>query len=59
VDYGKPDSKNDSDCYYFWVEYAQVGERMLGLHPSQIKYMELSDDVFDPADYIIPQKDRT
>lgn len=59
VDYDKSNSKSDSDYYYFWVEYAQVGERMLALHPSQIKYMTLSDEIFNPADYITPQKDRT
>ena len=59
VDYGEPDSKVDSDYYYFWVEYAQVGERMLGLNSSQIKFMNLSDEVFNPADYITPQKERT
>lgn len=58
VDYGKPDSTGDS-FYYFWVEYAQIGERMLSLRPSQIKYMNLSDDAFNPADYITSQKDRT
>ena len=30
---------------------------MLGLPESQVKYMELSDEIFDPNDYIIPQND--
>jgi len=59
VDQSKSDLTGNSDYYYFWIEYAPIGERMLGLHPSQIKYMELSDEVFNPADYITPQKERT
>ena len=57
MDYGNPDSKSDSDYYSFWVEYAQKGERMLSLHTSQIKYMNISDEIFNPEDFEIPQKD--
>ena len=59
MNYGKPGSEGGSDYYSFWVEYAQISERALDLYPSQIKYMELSDEVFNPADYITPQKDIT
>ena len=59
MDYGKSGSDGDSDYYTFWVEYAQLGERSLGLHTSQIKYMDLSDEVFDSTGYKIPQKDKT
>ena len=46
---------NNTDCYYFWDSEADVGERLLALTPSDIAYMELSDDIFDPNDYIIPE----
>lgn len=48
-------SEDSSDCYYFWDPEADIGERLLGLFPSQIAYMEISDEIFDPADYIIPE----
>ncbi len=57
MEYSKTGSKDDSDYYSFWVEYAQKDERRLSLHPSQIKYMDLSDEVFDSSDYKIPQQD--
>ena len=56
IDYYKPAvSEGGSDCYYFWDSEANVGGRMLRLPPSQVKYMELSDETFDPNDYTIPQ----
>lgn len=49
------DSEDTADCYYFWDSEADIGERLLGLFPSQIAYMDFSDETFDPADYIIPK----
>jgi hypothetical protein len=48
--------ENIADSYYFWDSEADVGERLLALTTSQIAYMELSDETFDPAEYIIPEK---
>jgi len=59
LDYHKTDSNGNSGCYSFWVEYAQKDERKLSLHTSQIKYMDFSDEVFNPSDYITPQKKRS
>ena len=44
----------DNDFYYFWDEQGDVGDRLFGLMPSDIVYLELSDDSFDPSDYIVP-----
>lgn len=55
IQFNRSDSEDIYDCYYFWDSEAEVGERLLALSPSQIAYMELSDETFDPADYIIPQ----
>jgi hypothetical protein len=55
VQFTSSEKGNSSKCYYFWDSEADVGERLLALKPSQITYMELSDETFDPADYIIPE----
>ena len=55
IQFSRSDSEDTPDCYYFWDSEADVGERLLALPPSQIAYMELSDETFDPADYIIPE----
>lgn len=47
----------DSNYYYLWDSEADVGERILGLPVSQIMYMELSNDTFEPDEYIIPETD--
>ena len=55
IQYNCSASEDAPDCYYFWDSEADVGERLLALSPSQIAYMELSDEIFDPAEYIIPE----
>jgi hypothetical protein len=55
IQFSCSDSEDTPDCYYFWDSEADVGERLLALPPSQIAYMELSDETFDPAEYIIPE----
>ncbi len=57
VQFSSSGMENSSKCYYFWDSEADVGERLLALKPSQITYMELSDEIFDPADYIVPEAD--
>ena len=57
LQYSPPGRGQDSNYYYLWDSEADVGERILGLPVSQIMYMELSDNTFDPNDYIIPEKD--
>jgi hypothetical protein len=47
-----PNSHGENGCYYFWDEEAEIGERILSLTQSQIEFMELSDESFNPADYI-------
>ena len=54
IQFCSSESEDTSDRYYFWDSEADLGERLLSLSPSQIAYMDLSDETFDPADYIIP-----
>jgi len=58
IEFNRSDSEDISDCYYFWDSEAEVGKRLLALSPSQIAYMESSDETFDPADYIIQHTDK-
>ena len=44
----------DNDYYYFWDEQADIGDRLFGLPPSGIKYLELTEESYDPNDYIVP-----
>ncbi len=56
--YASPDAEGDeSDCYYFWDSKEEVGKRVLGLRPSEIIYIELGDETFDPDEYIVPVGD--
>lgn len=55
VQFSSADMEEGSECYYFWDSDADTGERLLALSPSQITNMVLSDETFDPADYIIPE----
>jgi hypothetical protein len=48
VRYDPTDAGEESDCYYFWDSEGEVGERVLGLRPSKIIYMEFGDETFDP-----------
>ncbi|MBN2180947.1 MAG: hypothetical protein JW715_03460 [Sedimentisphaerales bacterium] len=55
IEFNRSDPEDISGCYYFWDPEAEVGERLLVLRTSEIAFMELSDETFDPADYIIPE----
>ena len=46
-------NEQDQDYFYFWDEQAEVGDRLFGLPLQDIAYLELSDEKFDPNDYII------
>jgi len=58
LQYSPPSGGEDSDCYYLWDPEGDIGTRVLALPPSQVMYMELSDDTFKPDEYIIPERDR-
>jgi len=47
-----PIAEFENDYYYFWDDQADVGSRIFGLAPSEIAYLELTDEVFDPNNYI-------
>jgi hypothetical protein len=52
VYFSPPDSHEGNGCYFFWDEEGEVGERMLSLPQNKIEFMELSDETYNPADYI-------
>ena len=49
-----PISESGFDYFYFWNPEAEVGERIFGLPPTEIQSMVLSDESFNPNNYIIP-----
>ena len=49
-----PVAEFESYYYYFWDEQADVGDRLFGLPLSDIRYLELTDEHYNPNDYIIP-----
>jgi hypothetical protein len=57
LEYSPSGAGDDSGCYYFWDSEADTGERILVLPSSQIVYIQLSNETFDPAEYIIPHGD--
>jgi hypothetical protein len=56
LDYTSSSSEVKSNCYYFWDPNGKVGERCVTLLASQITRMELTDEVFDPTQYIVPMQ---
>lgn len=54
IQYIRPMNSLENDYYYFWDEQSDVGDRLFGLPPEDIVYLELSDENYDPNDYIIP-----
>ncbi len=44
----------ENEYYYFWDEQAEVGDRLFGLPVDDIVLLELSDENYNPNDYIIP-----
>ena len=45
-------SEYGPDFFYFWDDEADVGERIIGLPPSEIKHIEITDEAYNPNDYI-------
>ena len=52
--YSPPDAGGESAFYYSWDSEGDVGGRVLALSSSQIIYLELGDETFDPNEYIVP-----
>ncbi|MHC4740690.1 MAG: hypothetical protein ACYS8Z_02195 [Planctomycetota bacterium] len=46
-----------SDYFYVWDPQANVGERLLGLPIWQVKSIEVSEEAFDPSEYIAPNSE--
>lgn len=46
-----------SDYFYVWDPQANVGERLLGLPIWQVKSIEISEEAFEPSEYIAPNSD--
>ena len=56
LEYEPSGGEEEPDSYYLWDPLGEIGERVLGLPASQIMYMELSDDTFEPDEYIVPER---
>ena len=54
IQYVGPLSEHGSEYFYFWDEQSDIGERLFGLPPSEIEHMELTEEFFDPNNYILP-----
>jgi hypothetical protein len=54
IKYFGPISKDVPGFYYFWDDESDVGDRLFGMPPSDIKYMEITDEPFEPKEYIFP-----
>lgn len=53
VYYSQAQTEGDNlDCYYLWDLASGKDKRFLGLPPSQIVSMELTEEAFDPAEFI-------
>jgi hypothetical protein len=50
--YSLPDSNGGPENYYFWDEVADIGKRLLELSPSQMVLMQISDETYNPSDFI-------
>jgi hypothetical protein len=50
----QPLSENGQGYYYFWDEHADIGDRLFGLPSSDIKYIEMTSETYNPNDYIVP-----
>ncbi|MBN2589330.1 MAG: hypothetical protein JXA96_05685 [Sedimentisphaerales bacterium] len=53
IQYVRPINEFEHDYFYFWDEQADVGDRLFGLPLEDISYLELSDENYNPNDYII------
>lgn len=45
---------NSTELYYFWDENVDEDEKIFSLPLSEIKYLELSDELYNPDNYIVP-----
>lgn len=45
-------TKNLSDFYYFWDDESDVGDRLFGTPPSDIKHIDITDEDFEAKNYI-------
>jgi len=54
IQYVNSGNELENDYYYFWDEQADIGDRLFGLPPSDIMYIELTEENYDPNNYIIP-----
>lgn len=53
IQHSKPIAEFENDNYFFWDEQADIGDRLFGLPLSDIAYMELTDESYNPDDYIV------
>lgn len=46
------ETADESDCYYFWDFESGNGKHVLGFPSNKIVSMELTEQAFDPAEFI-------
>ena len=51
------ETADESDCYYFWDFESGSGKHVLGFPPNKIVSLELTEQAFDPAEFITSEVD--
>ncbi len=54
IQYVEAISENGPEFFYFWSDESNVGDRIFGLPPSEIKYIEITEEAYNPREYIVP-----
>jgi len=54
--YGPLNKKHHHDCYYFWEPEAEIGKRLLAIPIWQTMIMELTEETFEPREFIAYDK---
>lgn len=54
IQYVCPANEFENDYFYFWDEKAEVGDRLFGVLLDDIELLDLSNENFDPNNYIMP-----
>lgn len=54
IQYLESISEHGPEFFYFWDDEGDVGDRVFGVPPSEIKYIEITDEVYEPKNYILP-----
>ncbi len=50
--FARDETGDELDCYYFWDFESDSGKHVLGFPSNKIVSMELTEQAFDPAEFI-------